>query len=84
MKQGSLESTGLITSVSFSQQVFFFSTSVSFFPIQKYIKPLFSDESYLELYRRQKKHLNTQQLAAFRLLFAWRDKTARQEDESTG
>uniref|UniRef100_A0A8B9NV84 Exosome complex component 10 n=1 Tax=Accipiter nisus TaxID=211598 RepID=A0A8B9NV84_9AVES len=52
--------------------------------LKKYIKPLFSDESYLELYRRQKKHLNTQQLAAFRLLFAWRDKMARQEDESTG
>ncbi|NXC43334.1 EXOSX protein, partial [Penelope pileata] len=52
--------------------------------LKKYIKPLFSDESYLELYRRQKKHLNTQQLAAFRLLFAWRDKTARQEDESIG
>ncbi|NXK46556.1 EXOSX protein, partial [Chauna torquata] len=52
--------------------------------LKKYIKPLFSDESYLELYRRQKKHLNTQQLAAFRLLFAWRDKVARQEDESTG
>uniref|UniRef100_A0A8C6K281 Exosome complex component 10 n=1 Tax=Melopsittacus undulatus TaxID=13146 RepID=A0A8C6K281_MELUD len=52
--------------------------------LKKYIKPLFTDESYLELYRRQKKHLNTQQLSAFRLLFAWRDKTARQEDESTG
>ncbi|XP_052547821.1 exosome component 10 isoform X2 [Tympanuchus pallidicinctus] len=52
--------------------------------LKKYIKPLFSDESYLELYRRQKKHLNTQQLTAFRLLFAWRDKTARQEDESIG
>ncbi|KFO77266.1 Exosome component 10, partial [Cuculus canorus] len=52
--------------------------------LKKYIKPLFTDESYLELYRRQKKHLNTQQLTAFRLLFAWRDKMARQEDESTG
>ncbi|XP_075629709.1 exosome complex component 10 [Balearica regulorum gibbericeps] len=52
--------------------------------LKKYIKPLFSDESYLELYRKQKKHLDTQQLAAFRLLFAWRDKIARQEDESTG
>ncbi|NXT89005.1 EXOSX protein, partial [Anhinga rufa] len=52
--------------------------------LKKYIKPLFSDVSYLELYRRQKKHLNTQQLAAFRLLFAWRDNMARQEDESTG
>nr|XP_009936829.1 PREDICTED: exosome component 10 [Opisthocomus hoazin] len=52
--------------------------------LKKYIKPLFTDESYLELYKKQKKHLNTQQLAAFRLLFAWRDKMARQEDESTG
>uniref|UniRef100_A0A2K6M846 Exosome component 10 n=1 Tax=Rhinopithecus bieti TaxID=61621 RepID=A0A2K6M846_RHIBE len=40
--------------------------------------------SYLELYRKQKKHLNTQQLTAFQLLFAWRDKTARREDESYG
>ncbi|KAM6046296.1 exosome complex component 10 isoform 1-T1 [Chlamydotis macqueenii] len=52
--------------------------------LKKYIKPIFTDESYLELYRRQKKHLDTQQLAAFRSLFAWRDKMARQEDESTG
>ncbi|NXT80877.1 EXOSX protein, partial [Zapornia atra] len=52
--------------------------------LKKYSKPLFTDESYLELYRKQKKHLNIQQLAAFRLLFAWRDKVARQEDESTG
>ncbi|XP_073173232.1 exosome complex component 10 isoform X2 [Lepidochelys kempii] len=52
--------------------------------LKKYIKPVFSEDSYLELYRRQKKHLNTQQLTAFKLLFAWRDKMARQEDESTG
>lgn len=52
--------------------------------LQKFIKPIFTDESYLELYRKQKKHLNTQQLTAFQLLFAWRDKTARREDESYG
>ncbi|XP_040843836.1 exosome component 10 isoform X1 [Ochotona curzoniae] len=52
--------------------------------LKKFIKPIFTDESYLELYRKQKKHLNTQQLTAFRLLFAWRDKTARREDESYG
>ncbi|XP_063173412.1 exosome complex component 10 [Candoia aspera] len=52
--------------------------------LKKYIKPIFTDDSYLELYRKQKKHLNTQQLTAFRLLFAWRDRMARQEDESTG
>ncbi|KAK7811116.1 hypothetical protein U0070_016056 [Myodes glareolus] len=48
------------------------------------LKPIFTDESYLELYRKQKKHLNSQQLAAFQLLFSWRDKTARREDESYG
>uniref|UniRef100_H2U3V7 Exosome complex component 10 n=1 Tax=Takifugu rubripes TaxID=31033 RepID=H2U3V7_TAKRU len=52
--------------------------------LKKYMKPIFTEESYLELQRKQKKSFNTQQLAAFRLLFAWRDKLARQEDESTG
>uniref|UniRef100_A0A5G2QD95 Exosome complex component 10 n=1 Tax=Sus scrofa TaxID=9823 RepID=A0A5G2QD95_PIG len=52
--------------------------------LKKFIKPIFTDESYLDLYRKQKKHLNTQQLTAFQLLFAWRDKTARREDESYG
>nr|XP_056721374.1 exosome component 10 [Euleptes europaea] len=52
--------------------------------LKKYLKPIFTDESYRELYRKQKKLLNSQQLTAFRLLFAWRDKMARQEDESTG
>lgn len=51
---------------------------------QKYVKPIYTEESYLELQRKQKKSFNTQQLTAFRLLFAWRDKLARQEDESTG
>ncbi|XP_068997255.1 exosome complex component 10 [Embiotoca jacksoni] len=52
--------------------------------LKKYAKPIFTEESYLELQRKQKKSFNTQQLTAFRLLFAWRDKLARQEDESTG
>ncbi|XP_054994844.1 exosome component 10 isoform X1 [Sorex araneus] len=52
--------------------------------LKKFVKPIFTDESYLELYRKQKKHLNTQQLTAFQLLFSWRDKTARREDESYG
>ncbi|XP_076789859.1 exosome complex component 10 isoform X2 [Arvicanthis niloticus] len=52
--------------------------------LKKFVKPIFTDESYLELYRKQKKHLNSQQLTAFQLLFAWRDKTARREDESYG
>ncbi|XP_067826748.1 exosome component 10 [Heptranchias perlo] len=52
--------------------------------LKKYYKPIFTEESYLELHRRQKKQLNTQQLTAFRLLYAWRDKISRLEDESTG
>uniref|UniRef100_A0A8C6W0F4 Exosome complex component 10 n=1 Tax=Nothobranchius furzeri TaxID=105023 RepID=A0A8C6W0F4_NOTFU len=52
--------------------------------LKKYLKPIYTEESYLELQRKQKKSFNTQQLTAFRLLFAWRDKLARQEDESTG
>ncbi|KAI7793989.1 exosome component 10 [Triplophysa rosa] len=52
--------------------------------LKKYVKPIFTEDSYMELYRKQKKSYNTQQLAAFRMLHAWRDKLARDEDESTG
>nr|XP_046199795.1 exosome component 10 isoform X1 [Oncorhynchus gorbuscha] len=52
--------------------------------LKKYMKPLFTDDSYMDLLRKQKKAFNTQQLTAFRLLYGWRDKLARQEDESTG
>uniref|UniRef100_A0A3Q3WIJ6 Exosome complex component 10 n=1 Tax=Mola mola TaxID=94237 RepID=A0A3Q3WIJ6_MOLML len=52
--------------------------------LKKYMKPIYTEESYLELQRKQKRCFNTQQLTAFRLLFAWRDKLGRQEDESTG
>uniref|UniRef100_A0A673JRI5 Exosome complex component 10 n=1 Tax=Sinocyclocheilus rhinocerous TaxID=307959 RepID=A0A673JRI5_9TELE len=52
--------------------------------LKKYVKPIFTEDSYMELYRKQKKSFNTQQLAAFRLLYAWRDKLGRENDESTG
>ncbi|KAK2840841.1 hypothetical protein Q7C36_012420 [Tachysurus vachellii] len=52
--------------------------------LKKYLKPIFTEESYMELYKRQKKSFNSQQITAFRLLYAWRDKLARVEDESTG
>ncbi|XP_072537142.1 exosome complex component 10 [Salminus brasiliensis] len=52
--------------------------------LKKYVKPIFTEESYMELYRKQKKSFNSQQLAAFRHLYGWRDKLARVEDESTG
>uniref|UniRef100_A0A8C4IIW7 Exosome component 10 n=1 Tax=Dicentrarchus labrax TaxID=13489 RepID=A0A8C4IIW7_DICLA len=44
--------------------------------LKKYMKPIYTEESYLELQRKQKRSFNTQQLTAFRLLFAWRDKLA--------
>ncbi|KAB5567687.1 hypothetical protein PHYPO_G00235740 [Pangasianodon hypophthalmus] len=52
--------------------------------LKKYMKPIFTEESYMELYKKQKKSFNSQQLTAFRLMYAWRDKLAREEDESTG
>uniref|UniRef100_A0A8C1XQL0 Exosome complex component 10 n=1 Tax=Cyprinus carpio TaxID=7962 RepID=A0A8C1XQL0_CYPCA len=52
--------------------------------LKKYVKPIFTEDSYMELYRKQKRSFNTQQLAAFRLLYAWRDTLGREEDESTG
>ncbi|KAF4070622.1 hypothetical protein AMELA_G00287390 [Ameiurus melas] len=52
--------------------------------LKKYMKPIFTEESYMELYKKQKKSFNSQQLTAFRLMYAWRDKLARVEDESTG
>uniref|UniRef100_A0A673J0J3 Exosome complex component 10 n=1 Tax=Sinocyclocheilus rhinocerous TaxID=307959 RepID=A0A673J0J3_9TELE len=52
--------------------------------LKKYVKPIFTEDSYMELYHKQKKNFNTQQQAAFRLLYAWRDKLAREGDESTG
>uniref|UniRef100_A0A671KMI2 Exosome complex component 10 n=1 Tax=Sinocyclocheilus anshuiensis TaxID=1608454 RepID=A0A671KMI2_9TELE len=52
--------------------------------LKKYVKPIFTEDSYMELYRKQKKSFNMQQLAAFRLLYTWRDKLGREDDESTG
>nr|XP_055044666.1 exosome component 10 [Misgurnus anguillicaudatus] len=52
--------------------------------LKKFVKPIFTEDSYMELYRKQKRSFNTQQLAGFRMLYAWRDKLARDEDESTG
>uniref|UniRef100_A0A3B3SSP7 Exosome complex component 10 n=1 Tax=Paramormyrops kingsleyae TaxID=1676925 RepID=A0A3B3SSP7_9TELE len=52
--------------------------------LKVYVKPLFTEHSYMEVYRKQKRTFNTQQLTAFRLLYAWRDRLGRQEDESTG
>ncbi|XP_031552004.1 exosome component 10-like [Actinia tenebrosa] len=52
--------------------------------LKKYEKPLFTKESYLNLYKKQRRPLNPQQLQVFQALYEWRDTIARQEDESYG
>eukprot|EP00899_Mesostigma_viride_P029171 jgi/Mesvir1/9439/Mv09836-RA.2 len=49
--------------------------------LQLYEKPLFTETSYLELYRKSGGRLSDVQLAVFAGLFAWRDAKARAEDE---
>lgn len=48
-----------------------------------YNKEVISDTSHLPLYIRSKKSFNSQQMAALKMLFKWRDIHARELDEST-
>lgn len=52
--------------------------------LKRYRIPRITAESHLELYRLSKKVFNERQLFALKELFAWRDRVAREEDESTG
>ncbi|XP_070561163.1 exosome complex component 10-like [Ptychodera flava] len=52
--------------------------------LKKYQKPLFTENSHEYLYKKNRKSFNSQQMHAFKRLYAWRDRIARQEDESTG
>lgn len=52
--------------------------------IQVYQKPLFKDTDHYEIYKKNKKLFNSQQMMALRDLYAWRDEIARLEDESCG
>ncbi|KAK9816813.1 hypothetical protein WJX72_005334 [[Myrmecia] bisecta] len=54
--------------------------------LQLYEKELFTETSYLDLYNRcrETNPLDAEQLAVFAGLFAWRDRIARELDESTG
>jgi len=49
-----------------------------------YHKPMLYPDSYMQAYRKYRGRLNDNQLECFRLLYIWRDKTAREEDESCG
>lgn len=51
---------------------------------KRYEKPVVTEHSHTELFQRHKKLLDNRQQYALRELFRWRDKMARQEDESTG
>ncbi|KAK3729819.1 hypothetical protein QZH41_016093, partial [Actinostola sp. cb2023] len=52
--------------------------------LKKYERPLFTSQSYLNLYTKQRRPLNPQQLQVFKALYEWRNTIARQEDESCG
>ncbi|KAG8179896.1 hypothetical protein JTE90_017428 [Oedothorax gibbosus] len=49
---------------------------------KRYQKPLYTPDQYLDLYKRSRKVLSAKQLYCLRELHAWRDTTARENDES--
>lgn len=51
---------------------------------KRYFKPIIGPTSYMDVYRKSKKMFDNRQLYALQGIFAWRDKIARQEDESYG
>jgi len=50
--------------------------------MKRYEKPIVTPESHLDLYRRSRKFLNSRQMYALQKLYLWRDKIAREQDES--
>ncbi|KAG4077921.1 hypothetical protein HA402_013855 [Bradysia odoriphaga] len=49
---------------------------------KRYIKPRIQGDSYMDFYRKTGRVFDNRQLFALGAIFEWRDKTARQEDES--
>lgn len=49
-----------------------------------YIKPVWTEESCMIMYRKSQKMFNNKQLYALKELHKWRDQTARGEDDSIG
>ncbi|CAG2116164.1 unnamed protein product [Medioppia subpectinata] len=52
--------------------------------LKKYEKPLHNSESYRSLLKKCKVNFNSRQMFALKELYDWRDRMARNEDESTG
>ncbi|KAI0987594.1 hypothetical protein GJ496_007695 [Pomphorhynchus laevis] len=50
--------------------------------LKKYEKPMFQDTDFLKLVKNSCRVFNSRQLHALKLLYAWRDRVAREEDES--
>ncbi|XP_076387496.1 exosome component Rrp6 isoform X2 [Megachile rotundata] len=48
-----------------------------------YVKPIWTEESCMSIYRKSQKMFNNKQLYALIELHKWRDVTAREEDDST-
>nr|XP_022908120.1 exosome component 10 [Onthophagus taurus] len=49
---------------------------------KRYYKPILKEDSYLDFYRKCKRMFDNRQLYALKFLYSWRDKLAREEDES--
>ncbi|XP_033210352.1 exosome component 10 isoform X2 [Belonocnema kinseyi] len=47
-----------------------------------YVKSIWTEESYMSMYRKSQKMFNNRQLFALKHLHKWRDTTAREEDDS--
>ncbi|KAF5298456.1 hypothetical protein FQR65_LT01235 [Abscondita terminalis] len=54
------------------------------FCLQRYVKPLLREDSYMEFYQKSKRLFDNRQLFALKELYKWRDDLGRTEDESTG
>jgi len=51
--------------------------------MRRYFKNIFTEDSHLELYRRSRKNFDNRQMYAYKHIFEWRDRVAREEDDST-
>jgi len=47
-----------------------------------YVKPVWTEESCMDMYRKERRNFNNKQMYAFVELHKWRDHVARQEDDS--
>ena len=51
--------------------------------MKRYEKELWTESSHMVLYSKNNLFYNPYQMRVFAALFAWRDRVAREEDEST-